>query len=222
LATCESKSHAQESSGLDIQKALFENLLLKSGYNHQYSLKKDTILTIVGIVMINLFCILPLSSTTLAQFDMPGFAQLQKGSALQNNEGMLFLALQVANTIPSARNLVDSGQFGLQYPAFGYLWINSQSNIGLVTLIMNPAFAPSSWWTYQIALTGGNTGQQLCIQNEIPTRDIVYIQNNVLQTEMVNPMPNALVPNIGASFGIFSNPNCPTGLGMSIISAVWL
>jgi hypothetical protein len=184
--------------------------------------------TIVAIAMIMLICILPLTSTASAQIGMPGLAQLQKGSALQNKDGILFLALQVADTIPSLRNSIDANQFGLQYPAFGYLWINSQGRTGLVNLAMNPGFTPLTftpltWWTYPITLSVDNTGQQLCIEDfERPIFNIVDIQDNVLQTELVNPLSNTPVPNIGASFVIFGNPNCQTGLGMSIISAIWV
>jgi hypothetical protein len=174
------------------------------------------------MTMIMLMCILPLTSTISAQLVMPGFTQLQKGSALQNKDGILFLALQVADTIPSL-NSIDANQFGLQFPAFGYLWINSQNSNGLANLVMNPAFSPLTWWTYPITLSSDNTGQQLCIQDfRRPTLNIVDIQDNVLQTELVNPMSNTPVPNIGASFAVFGNPNCATGLGISIISAIWV
>jgi hypothetical protein len=179
---------------------------------------------IIGIALTMLMFILPFVSAVSAQLVPPGYTQLQKASALQNKGGLLFLALQAGDAIPSASNSFDANQFSLQYPAFGYLWINSQSNTGLVNMIMNPAFAPMAWWTYPVTLSmDSNTGQQLCIQDfEMPELNIVEIQENVLQTELLNPLSNSPVPNISASFVIFGNPNCQTGLGMYIISAIWV
>jgi hypothetical protein len=176
------------------------------------------------LTMIMIMFIVPFVSAVSAQLVPPGYTQLQKASALQNKAGLLFLGLQAGDTIPSTRNSVDANQFSLQYPAFGYLWINSQSNTGLVNMIMNPAFAPMAWWTYTVTLSSdSNTGQQLCIQDfEMPEANIIEVQENVLQTELLNPLSNSPVPNISASFVIFGNPNCQTGLGMYIISAIWI
>jgi hypothetical protein len=178
----------------------------------------------IMICIVIIIFILPSVATVSAQLELPGYTQLQKGSALQNKEGLLFLGLQAGDTIPFSRNSFGSNQFGLQYPAFGYLWINSQSETGLVNIIMNPAFIPMTWWTYQATLsTDSNTGQQLCIQDfEILEANNLVIQENVLLTQLPNPLSAGLVPNISASFVIFGNPNCQTGFGVYIISAIWV
>lgn len=192
----------------------------------------------ITFLIASLLCFTPAISAE-AQFVVPSYVQLERMSAMQSTNNILFLGLQAAGTIPTSWD--DIGYLS-QYPAFGYVWVDPQrSNLGIINVLVNPIFPGFiGWQSFPVALQGESNGL-ICIVGigpQIPTmqmenmftQDVIieenmmhmHIEENIMHMHTLNPINN-VVPTAAASFVILQQPSptCSTGLSMGIISAAY-